>query len=44
VAKLYLVYRVLLAATDCVFSCLAGDWGFLSVILSHIFRFMLLKF
>jgi len=40
---MYLVYRALLAATECVCSSLAEDWEFLSVILSHIFRLMLLK-
>jgi len=44
VAKIYLTYRALLAATDCVCSSLAGDWEFLFVILSHIFRLMLLKY
>jgi len=43
-AKMFLVYGMLLAATECVSSSLAGDWVFLSVILSHILRLMLLKF
>ena len=39
-----LVYRALLAATECVCSSLASDWEFLSVILSHVSRLMFSSF